>query len=115
MTPLTPIGGDPVTLGEVDRNVQRVELALTNLDRKLDYIFEKTVTKESLEKEIANVRHEISDLEEDIQNIKDERKKSKENARVRRNLMWAALVYPTLVLLVSQALNIYFTLIVRHK
>lgn len=114
---------DPVSLGEVDRNVQRLreelQRGLANVSSRMDKALDGTVPanvyasdKNAWEYRLSDAEKEVVDLKlsfkTEVEALKNYQKE-KENQRLsQRNLIAAAFLFPLLILIINTSINFYF-------
>lgn len=116
-------GSDPVSLGEVDRNVQRLreelQRGLANVSARMDKALDGTVPanvyasdKNAWEYRLTDAEKEIADLrvsfKAEVESMKSYEAKKEEQRKGQRNLIAAAFLFPLLILLINTGINVYF-------
>lgn len=114
---------DPVTLGEVDRNLQRLreELlsGLANVSSRMDRALDGTVPANVYASDKAAWEYRLKDAETTITEVKldaekkltafkSELEKKEEITRGQKNLLMMAFIFPLLILVVNTGVNFYF-------
>lgn len=104
--------GDPVTLGEVDRSVQRLreELrdGLANVTQRMDRALDGTVPANVYSSDQTNINYRLNDLEKELTEVKFQQTKKDEASRSQRNLIAAAFIFPLVILILNTAVSFYF-------
>lgn len=114
---------DPVSLGEVDRNVQRLreelQRGLANVSSRMDKALDGTVPANVYASDKNAWEYRLSDMERDVATLKVDLKtevaalkayeEKKEAQRLgQKNLITAAFLFPVLILIINTAINFYF-------
>lgn len=114
---------DPVSLGEVHRNVQqlREELrdGLANVSTRMDRALDGTVPanvyaadKNAWEYRLSDAEKEIADLKinlkTEVEALKSYEEKKEQQHIGQRNLIAAAFLFPLLILIINTSINFYF-------
>lgn len=114
---------DPVSLGEVDRNVQRLreelQRGLANVSNRMDKALDGTVPANVYAADKNAWEYRLSDVERDVVTLKVDlktevaaliayQKEKEEQHRGQRNLIAAAFLFPLLILFINTAINFYF-------
>lgn len=131
---ISSTSNDPVSLGEVDRNVQKLSDSLDTtahrlsdelrsglkqisdrMDRALDkavpadvYNTDKGLINyqiQDLQKEVAELN---TDIEKKIGEIKNDQVKKEEITRGQRNMFIVAFAFPLVILILNTGINFYF-------
>lgn len=103
---------DPVSLGEVDRNVQRLreelQRGLANVSNRMDKALDGTVPSNVYASDKVAWEYRLSDAEKSITELKEGIAKKEEISRGQRNLYAAAFTLPLLILIINTGINFYF-------
>lgn len=125
---------DPVSLGEVDRNVQKLSDSLDNtahrlsdelraglkqISDRMDRALDKAVPAEVyntdkglINYQIQDLQKEVTDLKQDIEKkvgeIKTDQTKKEEITRGQRNMFIVAFAFPLVILILNTGVNFYF-------
>lgn len=103
---------EPVTLGEVDRNVQRlreeVREGLNNVSQRMDRALDGTLSSQVYASDKNAWEYRLSDVEKEVRITKEELAKKEEISRGQKNILTIGLVFPTLILILNTAINFYF-------